>query len=78
MKPRLRSLHPQHSLSKAKLEKLRKSSTEELVDSLRPGQSGSLKVKADGTVMDGHHRVTVLRERGYDVDQLDREVVGEE
>ena len=78
MKPPLKSLHPAQSLSKAKLETLRKSSSDELVESLRPGQPGSLKVKADGTLMDGHHRVEVLRERGYDVDELEREVVGDE
>jgi len=40
-----------------------------------PGQPGSLKVRSDGTILDGHHRVEVLRERGIDVDQLPREVL---
>jgi hypothetical protein len=42
-------------------------STEELIASLRPGEAGALKVKPDGTIMDGHHRVYLLRERGVDV-----------
>lgn len=43
--------------------------------SLAPGQPGSLKVRDDGTILDGHHRVEVLRQRGLDVDQLPREVL---
>jgi hypothetical protein len=69
----LRSLHAELSLSQPKLASFRKLSTEDLVHSLRPGGSGSLKVKPDGTIMDGHHRVYVLRERGVDVDRLPRE-----
>ena len=38
----------------------RKFSTEELIHSLRPGESGALKVRPDGTpIMDGHHRLCV-------------------
>jgi hypothetical protein len=69
----LKPLHSEGSLSQPKLTRFRKLSTEELVDSLRPGESGALKVKPDGTIMDGHHRVWVLRERGVDVDALSRE-----
>jgi len=43
--------------------------------SLAPGEPGSLKVRDDGTVLDGHHRVAILRERGIDVDKLPREVL---
>lgn len=50
-------------------------STNELIKSLAPGQAGSLKVKPDGTVLDGHHRIKVLRERSVDVDALPREIV---
>jgi hypothetical protein len=32
-------------------------------------------VRQDGTVLDGHHRIAVLRERGVAVDTLPREVV---
>jgi archaellum component FlaG (FlaF/FlaG flagellin family) len=66
-------LHSDGSLSQPKLTSFRKLSTEELIASLRPGEPGALKVKADGTIMDGHHRVYVLRERGVDVDTLQRE-----
>jgi hypothetical protein len=44
----LRSLHPEGSLSQPKLATFRKLSTEDLIDSLRPGGPGGLKVKVDG------------------------------
>lgn len=69
----LKALHSEHSLSQPKLADYRKVSTEDLVASLLPGNPGALKVKPDGTIMDGHHRVYVLRERGVDVDALPRE-----
>jgi hypothetical protein len=71
----LKSLHPGSSFSKAKLAQYDKLSTKELIDSLKPGQPGSLKVKPDGTVMDGHHRIRILQGRGVDVDSLPREVL---
>ena len=58
-----------------KLGAYRKLPTQTLIDSLRPGDVGSLKARPDGTLLDGHHRVKVLRERGVDVDALPREVV---
>jgi len=69
----LKSLHSGDSLSQPKLATFRKLSTEELIASLCPDEVGALKVKPDGTIMDGHHRVYVLRERGVDVDALPRE-----
>jgi ParB-like chromosome segregation protein Spo0J len=57
------------------LEQYAKASTQELIDSLRLGQAGSLKVRSDGTMVDGHHRIKILRERGVDVDSLPREIV---
>ena len=39
------------------------------------GQSGSLKTRSDGTIVDGHHRIKILRDRGVDVDSLPREVI---
>ena len=71
----LRPLHPEGSLSQAKLIEFSKVSTEELVGSLAPGQPGPLKVREDGTIVDGHHRIQVLRDRGADVDALPREIV---
>jgi hypothetical protein len=69
----LKPLHGEGSLSQPKLTAFRKLSTEDLIGSLRPEEPGALKVKPDGTIMDGHHRVFVLRERGVDVDALPRE-----
>jgi ParB-like chromosome segregation protein Spo0J len=71
----MQPLHPDSSLSRAKLEQYGKRSTQELIDSLKPGQAGSLKVRPDGTIVDGHHRIKILRDRGVDVDGLPREVV---
>lgn len=70
----LNSLHPESSLSLAKLEAYRKIGTSGLIDSLKPGQTGALKVQKNGTIMDGHHRIYILRERGVDVDALPREI----
>ena len=75
MQPPLRPLHPESSLSKAKLQKYDKGTSQQLIDSLRPGQEGSLKVRPDGTMVDGHHRIKILRDRGVDVDALPREVI---
>ena len=63
------------TLSQAKLDQYAKLATDDLIQSLEPGKPGSLKVRPDGTIIDGHHRITVLRERGVDVDYLPREIV---
>ena len=68
-------LHPDERLIAGKLEQYRKLTTEVLVRSLAPGREGSLKARADGTIMDGHHRLKVLRERGFDVNALPREII---
>jgi hypothetical protein len=73
--PPLESLHPDRSLSQPKLEGFRKLSNEQLIGSLKVGQPNSLKVRPDGTLIEGHHRIKVLRERGVDVDSLPREIV---
>lgn len=73
--PPLKSLHPDASLSPPKLEEFRKLSNEQLIDSLKVGQANSLKARPDGTLIEGHHRIKVLRERGVDVDSLPREIV---
>jgi len=77
-RPPLKALHPESSLVGSKLDKFRKISTKELVDSLVPGQAGSLKARPDGTMIEGHHRIKVLRERGIDVDSLPREIISRE
>jgi len=62
-------------MSQPKLDKFRKASTQELIDSLRPNQPGALKARPDGTILEGHHRVFVLKERGVDIDTLPREIL---
>lgn len=71
----LHFLHSETNLSAVKLAQFRGLSTSNLIESLRPGQPGALKARPDGTVLDGHHRVQVLRERGVDVDALPREIL---
>jgi hypothetical protein len=73
--PPLRPLHLDRSLNAAKLEKLEQLSTEALLASLLPGQEGCLKTRPEGTILDGHHRIHILRRRGVDVDSLAREIV---
>jgi ParB-like chromosome segregation protein Spo0J len=71
----LKPLHPDSSLIPSKIEKYGKLSTPELLTSLRPGQQGSLKTRPDGTIVDGHRRIKILRDRGVDVDSLPREII---
>jgi len=74
-KPPLKPLHSDASLSQSKLAQLSNVSTEVLLSSLEPGQDHSLKVRPEGTILDGHHRVKILQSRGVDVDALPREIV---
>jgi hypothetical protein len=73
--PPLQPLHLDSSLNTTKLAKLEQLSTEALLVSLLPGQEGCLKTRPEGTILDGHHRIHILRQRGVDVDDLAREVV---
>ena len=73
--PPLRCLHADSSLSPAKLTQYGKMANQELIDSLQPGLPGSLKVRPDGTMVDGHHRIKILRDRGFDIDSLPSEIV---
>lgn len=73
--PALKPLHPESSLSPAKLRSYEKIPTVSLIDSLRPGQAGSLKARPDGTMIDGHHRIKILRDRGVAVDTLPRDII---
>jgi len=52
-----------------------KLSDQELIDSLKPGRQGSLKVRPNGTIVDGNHRIKILRDRGVDVNSLPREII---
>ena len=73
--PPLRFLHPDETLSKVKLAQMQRMTTEHLKETLMPGQRDCLKARPDGTVLDGHHRVYVLRTRGVEVDRLPREII---
>ena len=73
--PPLKSLHLDSSLNAAKLAQMEQLSTEALRLSLVPGLEGCLKTRPDGTILDGHHRIYVLRQRGVEVDGLPRDVV---
>ncbi len=73
--PPLKSLHPESSLNLTKLTKMDKASTEDLIASLNPPGEHCLKTRPDGTILEGHHRVFILRRRGVDVDCLPRDVI---
>lgn len=74
----LKPLHPDTSLSLQKLREMERSTTDTLQNSLLPGQKDSLKTRQDGTILDGHHRIYVLRRRGVNVDALPREIIVKE
>jgi hypothetical protein len=76
--PSLKPLHLTSGLSQVKLNQYARLTNEALIKSLEPGQPGSLKVKPDGTIMDGHHRSSILSSRGVDVENLPRDVVPRE
>ena len=73
--PALQPLHPDSSLNPAKLAKYDHLSTETLLASLVPPLEGCLKTRADGTILDGHHRIFILRGRGIAVDDLPRDII---
>ena len=74
--PPLKSLHPDSSLNAVKLAAYERFETDVLVASLDPARDkGCLKTRRDGTILDGHHRICVLRRRGVDVDRLPRDII---
>jgi len=73
--PPLKPVHDDASLSLAKLTEMERCTTDVPQNSLLPGQKDSLKTRPDGTILDGHHRIYVLRKRGVKVDRLPREIV---
>jgi hypothetical protein len=73
--PPLQTLHSANSLSQFKLKLYARLTTDQLTQSLAPGQPGSLKTRDDGTIIDGNHRIEILKSRGIDVDQLPREII---
>ena len=67
-------LKPIHALVPEILDYWRTKSTQEIIDSLTPGQNEALKAWTNGDILDGHHRLKVLQERGIDIDSLAREI----
>jgi len=76
--PHLRFLRAETTLNHGKLTLFRRLSSEEIKSSLAPGRPGSLKARPDGTVLDGHHRLAILIERGEDINELRREIMERE
>lgn len=74
----LKSLHPVSSLSPTKLAIFARLTTAAITHSLVPGTRDCLKTRPDGTILDGNHRIHVLRGRGVDVDSLPREIVSKQ
>jgi hypothetical protein len=73
--PPLKSLHVDGYLNAAKLGQVERLSTEALLSTLLPPGEHCLKTRPDGTILNGHHRVYVLRQRGVDVDKLPRDIL---
>ncbi len=73
--PKLRFLHSGDTLIHSKLAHFRQLLTIELIHSLEPELPAGLKTRPDGTVLDGHHRLKVLLERGQEVNGLPREII---
>ena len=73
--PPLKALHSEEYLVKLKLTAFAGWTTEALVESLCPPRPNCLKARTDGNIIDGHHRIHVLRTRGVNVDSLPREIV---
>lgn len=77
-RPLLQRIHADEtletSISRFSLEYWRQRSTEEIIESLRPGRLESLKVKPDGRILNGNVRIKVLEERDIDINSLEREI----
>lgn len=76
--PPLSPLHPETSLIQSKLDYFSRISTDDLKLSLQIGHQDSLKARPDGTILDGHHRIAILRSRRVDVDALPREIISKD
>jgi hypothetical protein len=71
------SVYEQDGDARKSLEYHRTRTTEEIVQSLRPGlrAQSPLIVRPDGRVYQGNTRIKVLEERGYPVNDLPREIL---
>jgi RHS repeat-associated protein len=71
--PPLRIIHLEPSLqTSASYQDWNKKSTQDIIDSLKPGAKEPLTVYPDGGIAQGNTRITILKERGIDVDGLPR------
>jgi hypothetical protein len=68
-RPPLKRLH-ESTLVSSQLDSIRKMRTEDIVKSLSTKGDEALRVRPDGTVIQGNHRIKVLEERGYDTSKL--------
>jgi hypothetical protein len=80
--PPLRRIHDDASyerdpIARRSLAYHRAKTTDEIVDSLRPGAAEPLIVKSDGRIFQGNTRIKVLQERGFPVDALPREIMND-
>jgi hypothetical protein len=57
-------LKPIHGLDQKVLDFWNKISTAEIIESLKPGNPESLKAWPDGRILNGHHRLQILKDRG--------------
>lgn len=77
--PPIRLIHSERiyeqGRAKLSLEYWRTQKTDAIVRSLVPGLEQAMRVKSDGRIFNGNTRVKVLRERGFDVDTLPREIL---
>jgi hypothetical protein len=73
--PPLKPLHSDQTLSEVKLAVFERMTSDALKRSLAPGLEHCLKTRPDGAMLDGHHRIFVLRRRDEDVNALPREVL---
>ena len=72
----LRRIHSDQTLDAGQsYEYWKGKSTEEILESLRPGKPEALRTKQDGRVFNGNNRIRVLEERGFDVNSLPREII---
>lgn len=77
--PPLKPIHPDDSLNAVKLAIFDRLTTETLLASLVPGNDpGCLKTRRDGTILDGYHRICILRRRGVNEDVLPRDIIERE
>ena len=76
---RLHLIHSDETLEKGiarfSLAFWRKKSTREIVKSLQKGELEALKIKSDGRILNGNVRCKALLERGFDINQLEFEVI---